>query len=132
MGIVILVMAVGTAIMLSRKKAKAKGEKIWNITSQRMLVSLAVPLVTGGLFLLIIIMKGLFSWLAPLTLIFYGLAIFSAGAYTYEEVRTMGIIEILIGLVCLLIPQYGLILWATGFGLVHIIYGIYLHNKYER
>ena len=28
--------------------------------------------------------------------------------------------------------EYGLLLWAAGFGIVHIIYGIYIHFKYER
>jgi hypothetical protein len=128
----ILILALGTAIILTHRKGIKKGEKIWNGTSRKLLITLAVPLVTGGILMLIMTAKGYISLLAPFSLIFYGLAIYNAGGYTYEEVRMMGVIEILLGLICSAFPEYGLIFWGTGFGAVHIIYGIFLHYKYER
>jgi hypothetical protein len=47
-------------------------------------------------------------------------------------VKTLGLIQIGLGLVGTYFTNYGLILWAIGFGVVHIIYGIYLHYKYEQ
>lgn len=132
LALIVLVLAICTAIFLSYKKASRRGEKIWNATSRRLLVNMAVPLVAGGLLTLILIAKGLIGLIAPFTLIFYGLALYNAGKFTYVEVRMLGLIEIGLGLVSAHFVGYGLLCWALGFGLLHIIYGIYIHYRYER
>lgn len=132
LAIVILVLAIGTAIFLSHKKATKRREKFWNATARRLLVNMAVPLVAGGLLILILIAKGLIGLLVPFTLLFYGLALYNAGKFTYEEVKSLGLINIGLGLVSSYFVEYGLLCWALGFGVVHIIYGIYMHYRYEQ
>jgi hypothetical protein len=51
--------------------------------------------------------------------------------YTLRDIRYLGIIEIALGLVCALLPGYGLLFWAFGFGLMHILYGTIMYFKYE-
>ena len=29
-------------------------------------------------------------------------------------------------------PDYGLLLWAIGFGVLHIVYGAVMYNKYDK
>lgn len=128
----ILILALGTAYILSSKKANKKSEKLWNATSRRLLINLSVPLVTGGLLILILISKGFVGFIAPFTLIFYGLALYNAGRFTYSEIQTLGLIEIALGLISSYFVGYGLLFWAIGFGVLHIVYGIYIHYKYER
>lgn len=128
----ILVLAIGTAIFLSYKKAAKRGEKLWNPTAKRLVVNMAVPLVAGGLVILILISKGLIELTAPFTLLFYGLALYNASKFTYSEVRTLGLIQIGLGLLGSYFFEYGLLLWALGFGVAHIVYGIYIHYRYER
>jgi len=130
--LIVLALAVGTAVFLSYKKANKRGEKIWNATSRRMLADMAIPLVAGGLLILILIAKGLIGLVVPITLLFYGLALYNAGKFTYGEVKMLGLIEIGLGLISAYFINYGLLLWSIGFGLLHIIYGIYIHYKYER
>lgn len=130
LALIILILAVGTAVFFSYKKAGKRGEKIWNATSRRLLVHMSVPLVAGGLLILVLIPKGLIGLIAPFTLIFYGLALYNASKFTYEEVRMLGLLEIGLGLAGAYFTDYGLIFWAIGFGLLHIIYGIYLHYRY--
>jgi hypothetical protein len=127
----ILVLAIGTAVLLSYRKSQRKGERLWNSAARRLVINMAIPLATGGLLILILILKGLYGLLVPLTLIFYGLALLNASKFTYEEVRYLGIIEILLGLFAAYFIVYGLLFWAVGFGVMHIIYGIYMHLKYE-
>lgn len=129
---IILILAVGTAIFLSLKKANKRGEKFWNPTAKRLLINMAVPLIAGGLLVLILISKGLIGFVAPFTLLFYGLALYNASKFTYEEVRSLGVIEMGLGLISAYFVEYGLLFWAIGFGIVHIIYGIYMHYRYER
>lgn len=132
LAIVILILAIGTASWLSFRKADKKGEKIWNSTTRRLLLSMSVPLVAGGVLILVMISKGLIGMIAPLTLLFYGLALYNASRFTLNEVKILGFIEIGLGLVSAWFVEYGLIIWALGFGVVHIIYGIYMAYRYER
>lgn len=128
----VLILAISTAIYLSNKKAAKKGEKLWSTTSKMLVANMAVPLVTGGVLILAFISKGNTGMMAPLSLIFYGLALYNAGKFTYEEVKALGVIQICLGLTGAFFTEYGLILWAAGFGIAHIFYGIYMHSKYER
>ena len=128
----ILILSVGTAIYLSSRKAKQTGEKLWNATTKRLLMDMAIPLLAGGFLMLILLSKGYFGFMAPLSLIFYGLALYNAGKFTYDELKILGFIQIGLGLVSIYFVQYGLLFWALGFGFAHILYGIYLHYKYER
>ena len=132
LAIIVLLLAIGTAIILSYKKANTRQEPLWNPTAKRLLLNMAVPLVTGGLLILIAISKGMIPFIIPFTLIFYGLALYGAGKFTYGEIRSLGLFQIALGLISALYTEYGLLFWALGFGILHIIYGIYMHYKYER
>ena len=129
---IVLVLALGTAIYLSHKKAKKRAEKVWNATSKRLLTHMAIPLVSGGILILTLISKGLIVLAAPLSLVFYGIALFNASKFTFEVLKYLGLIQIILGLASAYFTEYGLLFWAIGFGVFHIIYGTYMHFKYER
>jgi hypothetical protein len=93
---------------------------------------MAVPLIVGGLLILVMISRGLVGLVAPMSLIFYGLALYNASQFTYEEVRSLGLIQIVLGLLGAYFVSYGLLFWAIGLGVAHIVYGIYMHYRYER
>jgi hypothetical protein len=132
LAIAVLVLSVGTAVILSARKATKNGEKIWNATSRRLLVTTAVPLAAGGILILLLIMKGMTGLAAPLSLIFYGLALFSASKFTYVDVRSLGLIQVVLGLAGSWFVEWSVLFWAAGFGMAHILYGIYIYYKYER
>ncbi len=132
LAITVLALALITAVYISFREANKRGEKLWNSTSKRLSVSMAVPFLTGGILILILISKGLMVLAAPFSLIFYGLALYNAGRYTYQEVRTLGCVQIFLGLTATYFVSYGLLIWALGFGVAHIIYGIYMHYRYEK
>lgn len=132
LAIVVLILAIGTAIFLSYRKADKRGENVWNATSRRLIANMAVPLVAGGILVLVLISKGFIGFIAPMTLLFYGLALYNASKFTFDDVKFLGLIQIALGLISSWYIEYGLLLWAIGFGVVHIIYGIYIHFRYER
>ncbi|HEY8898504.1 MAG TPA: hypothetical protein VIM79_26935 [Niastella sp.] len=132
LAVIVLALSLGTAIYLSWKKATKSGEKFYNATTRRVISAMSVPLVAGGLLMLALFIKGFTGLMAPCSLIFYGLALYNTGKFTYEEVKAMGLIEIGLGLISAYFVDYGILCWALGFGVVHIVYGIYLHYKYER
>ncbi len=128
----VLVGAITCGIFFTTRKAKRKGQKIWDALSQRLLVNLLIPLVTGGIFCLGLFYHGLFGLLAPTTLVFYGLALVNASKYTLHDIRNLGYCEIALGLLSLFFLGYGLEVWVIGFGILHIIYGSLMYWKYER
>ena len=125
----VLVLATGTAAFDSLRKARRRNEQAWNATSRRLLKDMAVPLATGGMVAVILMLKGALALIAPVTLIFYGLALYNAGRYTYREVRALGIVELILGLAAFWFVQYGLLLWVAGFGAANIIYGVTMHFR---
>lgn len=128
----ILTLSITTGILMSVRKAKKLGVKFWNTTSQELFINLLIPLASGGLFILILIFRGYFELLAPASLFFYGLALVHGSIYTFKEIRYLGFSEIILGLVSALLPGYGLLFWAVGFGLLHIMYGSVMHYRYDR
>lgn len=128
----ILIGAISCGIFFTTRKAKRKGQKVWDALSQRLLINLIIPLVTGGIFCLGLFNHGLFGLLAPTTLVFYGLALVNASKYTLTDIRNLGYCEIVLGLLSLFFLGYGLEVWVIGFGFLHIIYGSLMYWKYER
>jgi len=132
LGIAVIVLAIGTAIYLCQRKASKRNEQFWNATSRRLLVNMSLPLVVGGLFILALISKGLVGLVAPVTLIFYGLSLYIASKFTFDDIKVLGLVNIALGLIGTFFIGYGLLFWALGFGVGHIVYGIYVHFKYEK
>lgn len=129
---IVLIASLSTGIIMSMRKAKKQGLIIWDATAKRMLVNFFIPLFTGGFFCLILLYHQQVALIVPTTLIFYGLALLNASKYTINEIRYLGIIIILTGLLASIFIDYGLLLWAFGFGLLHIVYGITIYFKYEK
>lgn len=130
--IVVLALSLGTGIFLTVRKAKHKGEKVWNPSSRKLLVNMAIPLFTGGILVLIMLIRGYYGIIAPATLIFYGLALVAGSHYTFTDVKWLGIYEIVLGLFAACFPGFGIVFWTIGFGVLHIIYGSIMHYRYDR
>jgi hypothetical protein len=124
-------LSVITGIFLTTRKAKKNGEKIWDSSSRRLLFNFLIPLVVGGLYCLIILSQGKYGQTGGLMLIFYGLALVNASKYSIGDIQYLGFIEITLGLIATFFPGLGFWLWVLGFGIMHIIYGTWMHFKYD-
>ncbi len=124
-------LSVATGIFLTMRKAKKNGSKIWDSSSRRLLINFLIPLVAGGLYILIILNQHKYGQTGALMLIFYGLALINASKYSIGDIRYLGYIEVVLGLICALYPGYGFWLWTLGFGVMHIVYGAVMHFKYD-
>jgi len=127
----VLLLSVMFAVYFSIRKARRDGKAIWNPVSRRLLINLFIPLTTGGIFIIAILMQGYLQLAVPCFLIFYGLALVNAGKFTIGEVLYLGILEIITGLVSVVVPGWDLIFWVFGFGILHIFYGLAMYRKYK-
>jgi ABC-type sugar transport system permease subunit len=130
--LIVLVLSVGTAFLLTISKAKREKEAVWNGASKRLLINFLIPLVTGGIFCLLLLRHQVYGLIAPVTLLFYGLACLNASKYTLRDVRYLGLTIIILGLLATEFSGYALEFWALGFGVCHILYGSLMYFKYDR
>lgn len=128
----VLAASLVTGWFFSYRKAKKLKTKMWDSTSKRLLINLAMPLSIGGFFTLIMVDYGYYNLIAASVLLFYGLALVNASSNLYDEVRYLGYCELIIGVCAALWPGFGLYFWAIGFGLLHILYGSLMYKKYDR
>lgn len=124
-------LSIATAVVLTTKKAKKQDEKVWDSTSKRLVVNFLIPLLTGGIYILIVLNQQKYGLTAALMLIFYGLALINASKYSIGNIRYLGFIQTILGLICALFPDYGFWIWVLGFGVMHIIYGVWMHIKFD-
>lgn len=131
-GFLTLLLALFFGVFFTTRNARKKGLPFWDSSAKRMIINLFIPLLTGGLFCLVLLYHRQIYLIAPATLIFYGLALINASKYTIDDIRYLGISEIVLGLIASIFVGYGLLFWAFGFGILHIIYGSKMYWKYER
>lgn len=114
------------------RKAKRNHLPIWDHTTKKLLINMMIPLSAGGLFMLAMLQYSEWRFIAPACLVFYGLALVNASKYTLTDIRYLGLLEIILGLINTQFIGYGLYFWAGGFGILHIVYGIIMWWKYDR
>jgi len=128
----VLVLSLGTALWFSYRKARRNRYKIWDVSARNMVAASLVPLITGGIWTLILLWREQYELLVPSMLVFYGLSLVTAARYTYGTIYYLGLAEILTGLAALIWPDYHIWWWALGFGVFHILYGILMYFKFDR
>jgi hypothetical protein len=127
----VLVSAVTVGLIFSARKARKSNSKLWMPVTLQIAKDFCVPLFTGGVLCIILIFKHVAFMVAPCMLIFYGLGLIAAGSRTFRDVKILGACEILLGLAAAIVVGYDLIFWGIGFGVLHIVYGILIHCKYD-
>lgn len=130
--VLVLTVALLGAFWFTWRRSRRTGQQLWDASARRLALGLLVPLATGGIFCLALFHYGLPGLVAPATLVFYGLGLVNAARYTLEEVRWLGLSEIVLGLAALFWLGAGLMFWALGFGVLHIVYGGLMWYRHEQ
>lgn len=133
LAIFIFLLAFAGGFYFTYRKNNKAGIKMWNSASRKMVINLAIPLAAGAITTLAFAYHGDWIYVSPCCLIFYGLALINGSKYTVSDIKYLGLTEVLLGCTGLFInPGYGLWLWALGFGVLHIVYGIIMWRKYDQ
>jgi hypothetical protein len=127
----VLVLSVLFALIFSARKARKAGKNLWTPVTRRLLINFMIPLATGGIFVIILLVQNHIQLIVPGLLIFYGLALLNAGKFTYGEIFYLGLLQIITGLTSAVFPSLGIFFWVIGFGILHIVYGLFMYRKYE-
>ncbi len=127
-----LILSILLAFIFTYIKSRKTQTPIWSTTSKRLLINVGIPLFVGGIFILKLIEFRCIGLIAPACLLFYGLALVNGSKYTLGEIRYLGYGQLILGILNSFFIGYGIYFWAIGFGILHIIYGIYMWYRYER
>lgn len=130
--VLVLFVALLGAFWFTWRRSRRTGQYLMDASARRLMVNMFVPLSVGGIFCLALFYYGLPGLVAPATLVFYGLALFNASKFTLDEIRWLGLSELVLGIIALFWLEAGLMFWALGFGVLHILYGGLMYLRHER
>ncbi len=132
LGIAVFIIAFAGGLFFTWKKAHRQQQQLWSNASRQMLFHMFLPIFAGGIFTVMSVYYGCFMFIVPSCLAFYGLALIGASRHTLSDIRYLGMLDVTLGCASLFLPAFGLLFWATGFGLLHILYGAVMWNKYDK
>lgn len=130
--VIVFIVAFCSASFFTWIKSRKDGVAIWGKASRRLLWNTLLPMIAGGFILWRMIVLKQYDLIAASSLIFYGLALVNGSKYTMGEIRYLGYLQIITGIIGLWLVRSGLYIWALGFGVLHIVYGISMWWKYDR
>ncbi|HEY4539305.1 MAG TPA: hypothetical protein VIG94_04750 [Faecalibacter sp.] len=129
--IITLIVACSGGVYFIAKKSKRNGESFINSVTKRILIRFLTILGIGGLVCGLLYYHLSFVYVAPSTLLFYGLALLYIERDTIKELKYLAFVEIILGLLAFYFIYNGLLFWTIGFGIVHLFFGVFLVNKYK-
>ena len=129
---VVLLAAAITACMLSFYKSRKLGQEFFSKLTYRIGWNFLLPLLTGGLLCISLLLHGGYGMISSVMLLFYGLALVNVAKFTYSNIAWLGYAFLCLGIIDSFFEGHALLYWTIGFGGFHILYGILFYLQYER
>lgn len=128
----VLIVSIVTACILSWYKAKKMQQKLFSKLTYRIAWNFSLPLLTGGLFCIALLLHEHYGLVSSVMLLFYGLSLVNVSKFTYSNVAWLGYAFLCLGTADCFFEGHGLMFWTIGFGGFHILYGMLFYLQYER
>ena len=87
---IVIFLAASFGFYFSYRKAKKSGAKFMVASTRQIAFDFAIPMITGGIFCLMLIFNHCTHMVSATMLIFYGLSLISAGSRTYRDIKYLG------------------------------------------
>lgn len=125
----LLAVAVGGAAL--KYKADKAHVSLLSAPARKFALSFAPPLVVGALLTALLYKAGLPGAIPGMWLLLYGTGIVTGGAFSVRIVPVMGLCFMALGAVALFCPpSWGTAFLATGFGGLHMVFGIIIARRF--
>ena len=130
-GVLLVFSAAITAFCMARKSSRT-GVAFWSPVLRKALWPLSAPMALGAILSAAMLRAEHLEFLPVIWLGCYGAALTAAGVMSESPVRWMGISFMGLAISAVFLPySAGLALLAAGFGLLHIIFGAYIHWRLD-
>jgi len=132
LGIALFAVSFLTVVLMAWRKSKRHQLRFaFDKRMFQMLLNFFIPLCAGGLLCIAMIWQQHYGLTSSIMLIFYGLALINCQHFTYPVLRFLGYGEILLGIIDCFTIHHALLFWFIGFGLLHILFGIFYTIQYD-
>ena len=128
----VFTLAAISALFFAGRKAKSSNTQLFSSAGKKFIFNHSIFLFTGALFSLVLIYYGIYFLVVPSLLIFFGLGLISVSKFSFTLIRSLGIVEIILGLILSFIPVYALLFFTIGFGVMNIVYGFIMYFNYDK
>jgi hypothetical protein len=123
--------AVTIGIVTMARKARASGSSFFAAPFQRFALAYLPPLAAGAVLTAVFVEGGFTARLPGCWLLLYGTGVTAGGALSVRIVPVMGILFMALGTAAFIAPTaLGNTFMATGFGGLHIGFGLIIARKY--
>lgn len=95
----VLTVSAVTACILSYYKSKKTGQKFFSRLTYRALWNFSLPMLTGGILCISILLHGYYGIIASIMLLFYGLTLVNVSKFTYSSIAWLGYAFIGLGII---------------------------------
>jgi hypothetical protein len=113
------------------RKARAAKMPLLSGPGRKVAFSLSPPIFAGGLVTVVLYRSGLTNAIPGLWLLLYGTGVVTGGMFSVSVVPIMGLCFMALGAAALLSPPgYANLFMATGFGGLHIVFGVVIARRY--
>jgi hypothetical protein len=112
-------------------KSQRLGVPLFGAPAQRFTLAFATPAAAGAVLTAALVRAHAYTLLPGTWLLLYGAAVASGGAFSVSSVPAMGACFMVLGAAAALTPARWANAWlATGFGLVHVGFGLWIARRH--
>jgi hypothetical protein len=123
--------AVSIGVVAVWRKAARLGAPLAGPVGRRFAMSLAAPLVAGAALTWAVWMSGDQGLIPAVWLLLYGTGVLGGGAFSVAAVRLLGVAFMALGVAALVTPPaWGNVWLGVGFGVLHIVCGLYIAKRH--
>src|SRR2546426_10093444 len=113
------------------RKARATATPLLSGPGRKVAFSLSPPMVVGALLTVVLFRAGMTTFIPGMWLLLYGTGVVTGGMFSVSVVPLMGLCFMALGAAALLSPPgYANWFMATGFGGLHIVFGVIIARRY--
>ncbi len=125
------VLAFSIGLLAMWQKSKIAGTSLMSAPAKKFAMSFAPPLIVGVAIILGVWRSGDYYVMPPICMLCYGAAVVCGGAFSARVVPVMGWCFMALGAVSFLLPtNYGNLMMAASFGLLHVVFGAIIARRY--